>query len=273
MKKYNTSSTLDVCGLQSRTSNVCAPLGEYFSRVGEVRSIQRELRTLQAHQGTPHSEDADMSGYSIASHLREAAGRLVQKEKERDTLKERCLEMGVYQDPSSSDSDYIDSLSELGPGHMANAPSVASRSHISTAVPSLREDYPYSESHVCNNPYTRQGARPVQMEANHVDADSWPHPVGKSHQIHPSYTGYHNWFGAGDQARQTLDSDSECEQERFSLPPYRHKKLPPAGTPIRLVRLKPAMRSSREIDCEIVIRDLGTERQIKNNDFGTSVVG
>lgn len=224
MSRYNIPSSLDIRGVQSRPNIAASPLGQYHSRVGEVRSIQEELRTLQAHQGQPRSQLAGMPGYSIASHIRDATDRLMQKEKEMEVLKAGCQELGVYREPSDSDSDCIDSMSELGPGHMTDAPS--------TAVPSLHNESFFSRS--CE-----------------------PDPFYTSQQVfRPPYLDETNCLGNRDAMQQAAfdESGSECEQELLRI--FWHKKLPSVGSHIRLLRLMAAVPSRREIDCEVVHGDL-----------------
>jgi transglutaminase/protease-like cytokinesis protein 3 len=87
-------------------------LMEYNSKVGEVRSIERELRTLQAiHRVT---ERLSSSEDSVHNQIQDAMNRLNLKKEEMNFLKDRCLECGVDESPrESSDSSHIESYSEL----------------------------------------------------------------------------------------------------------------------------------------------------------------
>lgn len=90
-------------------------LTEYYSKVGEVRSIEKELRTLQVIQRyEPVTEHFSSSEDSVHNQIQDATNRLNLKKEEMNLLKDRCLECGIYETSSErSDSDHIDSFSEL----------------------------------------------------------------------------------------------------------------------------------------------------------------
>lgn len=91
-------------------------LDEYYTTVGEARNIRKELRTLQVLRNRVRgTQTNDMPESLLPSQLRDAAQRLAEKEEEMGSLKRRCIELDIYESPSeSSDSDYIESFSELG---------------------------------------------------------------------------------------------------------------------------------------------------------------
>lgn len=124
-----------------------ALLDEYYSRVGEARSIRREIRTLQAVQERLRSLPANNgSEGSVVTQLRDAADRLTKINEEMSSLQNRCLQLGIYETPShSSESDYIESFSELGldPSSRNISPSSAHPAVADIRYP--RNEHAYSD--------------------------------------------------------------------------------------------------------------------------------
>jgi hypothetical protein len=120
----------------------------YYSRVGEARNIRREMRTLQAVQDRLRSMQGDSgSEDSVVTQIRDAANRLTKANEDMDSLKQRCLELGVYESPSySSESDYIESFSELGLDPPSRDFSPAPTHPVAADVPFSRKDQAYSDN-------------------------------------------------------------------------------------------------------------------------------
>jgi hypothetical protein len=263
----------DAPGPQYTAQDGNSLLDEFHSRVGEVRSIRRELRTLQAYHGREPSQGSNSSGQSSAAQLRDAASRLMQKEKEMDILKDQCLKTGVYREPSgASDSDYIDSLSELGQDYRHTSPVDDPMSYISTGVSSVLGETQCSDDHECRTGFNGGGNSPCCTEAiprstpsSTADwcMDSWLYPRNPCiHTLLPYNTDHKLTIPREPSPSEFDDEDASCcDQEH--LRPYHYSTLPPLGSTIRLLKLLPSFSRDQEIVCEFVSHNLEEGRHQK----------
>jgi hypothetical protein len=241
-------------------------LDEYHTRVGEVRSIRRELRTLQVYHGHVLSQGTNQSGHSSAAQLRDAANRLTQKEKEMDMLKNQCLDLGVYQEPSgASDSEFIDSLSELG---QDQSPVADPMTYISPSVYPVLGENQWADNYECRNGFCKEGNSLCCTETMRTSAlsttadwrmDSWRYP--RNLQTILPYDTVQKLSIPREPVSSDFDDDdgSSCDQEHFG--PYHYSALPRSGTTIRLLKLLPSRSRDQEIVCEFVTHNLEDGRQ------------
>jgi hypothetical protein len=256
----------DAPDLQCNDEDGNSLLDEYHSRVGEVRSIRRELRTLQAYQGRELSQGPNPSGHSSVAQLRDAANRLMQKEKEMDILKDQCLNLGVYRDPSgASDSDYIDSLSELGHDYRHTSSVADQVSYISPTVSSVLGENQCSDNYECNAGFYRGGSSPCYTETVPRSTlsstaewcmDSWLYPRNPCVHTVLRYNLDHKLTTPREPSPSDLDDEgaSCCDPEH--LGPYYYSTLPRSGSTIRLLKLLPSFSRDQEIVCEFVNHNL-----------------
>jgi hypothetical protein len=251
---------------QCRAQNENSLLDEYHSRVGEVRSIKRELRTLQVHKGRALPAGATPYGRSSAAQLQDAASRLIQKEKEMDILKNQCLNLGVYRDPSeASDSDYIDSLSELGQNQRYTSLCGPPTSYISPGVTLANEENPDLDNYECGTRLssgengrcvTETIPRSTMSTTADWCLDSWPQSGNCFARTVLPYNAVHERTVPRPLVPLHFDDSdgSDCDQEE--LRPYHYTTLPRLGSAVRLLKLQPSLSRDQEIICELVNQDL-----------------
>jgi hypothetical protein len=232
-------------------------LDQYYARVGEMRSIRRELRTLQAHQGRILPTGTHQAGHSSAAQLQEVGNRLMQKEEEVNMLKNHCIDLGVYQEPSeASDSDYIDSISELGQDLRYTNPVAAPMSDVS----SVHEDNCERRSNICNEGNSGYNAETIPKTNQPTTADwcmeSWSYPGNNCAQTLLSNNAVYEWMIPQRPIPSGFNDGDGSNYDQEQLRPYQYTPLPRVESTIRLLKLEPSPSRDQELVCEFITRNL-----------------